>query len=87
MQNKVIFGFDFLCFTHNNLIIDTIKINVNQQMDDYTFSIGLSMKELIKHWFPNARPANLIFVAYDIKSDFGIYLDKFENYISRFIGY
>lgn len=61
--------------------MNTIKINVNQQMDGYTFSIGLSMKELIKRWFPNAHPANLIFVAYDIKSDFGAYLDKLESYI------
>jgi hypothetical protein len=36
---------------------------------------------LIKSWFPNAHPANNIFVAYDTKSDFEPYYHKLESYI------
>ena len=61
--------------------MDTIKISVNQQMDGYTFSIGPSIREVIKQIFPNAHPAKRIFVGYDIKSDFKMYLNKLENYI------
>ena len=43
-----------------------IKISVNKQMDGYTFSIAPSARLLIKSWFPDAHPANNIFVAYDI---------------------
>lgn len=48
--------------------MEAIRINVNKQMDGYTFSIAPSIRQLIKSWFPNAHPANNIFVAYDIKS-------------------
>ena len=61
--------------------MNTIKIKVNQQMDGYTFSIGPTMRELVKSLFPNAHPASRIFVGYDIKSDFSIFLNKLENYI------
>jgi hypothetical protein len=52
-----------------------IKISVNKQMDGYTFSIAPSARLLIKSWFPDAHPANNIFVAYDTKSDFELYYD------------
>jgi len=58
-----------------------IKINVNKQMDGYTFSITPSIRQLIKSWFPDSHPANNIFVAYDTKSDFELYYSKLENYI------
>jgi len=61
--------------------MEAIKINVNKQMDGYTFSIIPSIRQLIKSQFPNAHPANYIFVAYDTKSDFEIYYGKLENYI------
>ena len=57
--------------------MEAIKINVNKQMDGYTFSLLPSVRQLIKSWSPNFHPANAIFVAYDIKSDYkynyGIY--------------
>lgn len=61
--------------------MDAIKINVNKQMDGYTFSIAPSIRQLIKGWFPNSHPANNIFVAYDTKSDFEVYYGKLESYI------
>jgi len=57
--------------------MEVIEIRVSKQMDGYTFWILPSVRKLIKSWSPNFRPANTIFVSYDIKSDFefnyGIY--------------
>jgi hypothetical protein len=61
--------------------MEAVKINVNKQIDGYTFSILPSTRQLIKKWFPNSNPANNIFVAYDTQSNFGIYNGKLENYI------
>ena len=61
--------------------MEAIKINVNKQIDGYTFSIAPSIRQLIKSWFPDSHPANNIFVAYDTKSDFEVYYDKLESYI------
>lgn len=58
-----------------------IKINVNKQMDGYAFSITPTVRDLIKKLFPNAHPANNIFVGYDTKSDFEVYVGQLENYI------
>jgi hypothetical protein len=35
----------------------------------------------LDNWFPDAHPANRIFVAYDIRSDFEQYYHQLENYI------
>jgi hypothetical protein len=61
--------------------MNAIKINVNKQMDGYSFSISPSIRDFIKKLFPNAHPANNIFVAYDTKSNFEIYVAKLESYI------
>lgn len=61
--------------------METIKINVNKQMDGYAFSIAPSIRELIKKLFPDAHPANNIFVGYDIKSGFETYVGKLEKHI------
>ncbi|MFN3852692.1 MAG: hypothetical protein ACK4NY_24905 [Spirosomataceae bacterium] len=61
--------------------MEAIKINVNKQMDGYSFSITPSIRSVIKKMFPNSRPANNIFVGYDTKSEFEIYLGRLENYI------
>src|SRR5690242_3248319 len=61
--------------------MEAIRIQVNKQMDGYTFSISPSIRELIKTWFPNAHPANNIFVAYDTKSDFEVYYGNLETHI------
>jgi len=61
--------------------MEAIKINVNKQIDGYNFSIAPSLRQLIKSWFPNAYPANNIFVAYDTKSNFEDYYGKLESYI------
>jgi hypothetical protein len=61
--------------------MEAIKINVNKQMDGYTFSIAPSLRELIKTWFPGSYPANNIFVSYDTNSNFEIYYNKLEAYI------
>jgi hypothetical protein len=61
--------------------MEAIKINVNKQLDGYTFSIAPSVRQLIKSWFPDSLPANSIFVAYDTKSDFQLYHGRLENHI------
>ncbi len=61
--------------------MEAIKINVNKQIDGYNFSIAPSLRQLLKSWFPDAHPANNIFVAYDTKSDFELYYGKLESYI------
>lgn len=61
--------------------MNAIKINVNKQMDGYSFSISPSIRDFIKKLFPNAHPANNIFVGYDTKSDFEIYVGKLESHI------
>ena len=61
--------------------MEAIRINVNKQMDGYTFSIAPSLRQLIKSWFPNSHPANYIFVGYDTKGDFEVYYGKLESYI------
>jgi len=61
--------------------MDTIEIRVSKQMDGYTFSILPNVRKLIKSWFPNAHPANNIFVGYDTNSDFDPYYRKLESYI------
>lgn len=48
-------------------------------MDGHSFSITPSIRDLIKRLFPNAHPANNIFVGYDTKSDFDVHVDKLEN--------
>ena len=58
-----------------------IKINVYKQMDGYSFSITPAIREFIKKLFPNAHPANNIFVGYDTKSDFEVYVGQLENHI------
>ncbi|WP_342088129.1 hypothetical protein [Dyadobacter sp. OTU695] len=61
--------------------MDAIKIKVNKQMDGYSFSISPSIRELIRKLFPNAHPANNIFVGYDTQSNFEIYAGKLESHI------
>lgn len=61
--------------------MNAIKINVNKQMDGYTFSITPSIRQHIKQLFPNAHPANNIFIAYDTKSNFELYIGNLEAYI------
>ena len=61
--------------------MEAIKINVNKQLDGFNFSIAPSIRELIRSWFPNARPANSIFVRYDTKSDFENNYSKIESFI------
>jgi hypothetical protein len=61
--------------------MEAIRINVNKQMDGYTFSIGPSIRELIRSWFPLAHPANYIFVGFDTKSDFENHYTQLESHI------
>ncbi len=61
--------------------MDAIKINVNKQLDGFNFSIAPSIRELIRSLFPNAHPANNIFVGYDTKSGFEKDYSKIEPFI------
>lgn len=61
--------------------MEPIKINVNKQMDGYVFSLSVSNRKLIRSLLPQARPANLIFVGYDIQSDFARHATRLEKQI------
>lgn len=50
--------------------MSAIQINVSRSMNGITYSLTPSIRSLIKRLFPKALPANTIFVAYDVKSDF-----------------
>jgi len=50
--------------------MEAIRIDVNKQLNGYTFSIAPSIGKLIKTRFPDSHPAHNIFVAYDTRSDF-----------------
>ena len=67
-------------FMKNNCM-EAIKINVNKQIDGFTFSITPSIRQRIRSLFPNAYPANNIFVSYDTKSDFELFFGRLEGYI------
>ena len=67
--------------SQKNNVMEAIKIDVNKQMDGYSFSLMPSVRILIKTLFPGSNPANGIFVAYDTKSDFENYIVNLENYI------
>jgi len=64
-----------------NELMKAIKINVNKQMDGYTFSILPSVRDLIKKSLPGAMPANSISVGYDLKTDFETYIGKLERLV------
>jgi len=64
-----------------NGYMNAIRINVNKQMDGYSFSITPSIRILIKQLFPDAHPANNIFVSYDTRSNFESFVGRLENYI------
>lgn len=61
--------------------MDSIKIKVNKQLDGYSFSISPSIRDFIRKLFPNAHPANNIFVGYDTQSNFEVYAGKLESHI------
>jgi hypothetical protein len=61
--------------------VEAININVNKQIDGYTFSMLPSIREKITSLFPDARPANLIFVGFDTNSNLDDHIDKLESYI------
>jgi hypothetical protein len=63
------------------LVMDAIRINVNKQLDGYSFSITPSIRDLIRKLLPNAHPANTIFVGYDTKSNFEVNAGKLESHI------
>ena len=61
--------------------MNTIKIRVSKQMDGYTFWTLPSARQIIKNVSPNFRPANTIFISYDLGSDFEHYYGKLESII------
>lgn len=64
-----------------NVKMEAIRIDVNKQMDGYTFSLAPRFRQMMKNWFPDAHPANTIFVSYDTKSNFEPQFGKLEGYI------
>ncbi len=59
----------------------SLKISVNKLLDGYSFSIGPSIRDSIRHLLPDAHPANNIFVSYDTQSNFDLHYKKLEHYI------
>jgi hypothetical protein len=65
------------------MVMDSIKIGVYKEMDGYNFSIGPSIRDLIRKTFPNAFPANNVFVGYDTKSGFEKNFENIESYVYK----
>jgi hypothetical protein len=61
--------------------MESIKIYVNKQLDGFNFSLSPPVREKIRNWFPDARPANNIFIEYDIQSDFKHHYSQLEIFI------
>jgi hypothetical protein len=61
--------------------MNKLHINVTKQIDGYAFSLLPSVREFIKQQIPHAHPANNIFVGYDTKSAFEVYIGKLETHI------
>ncbi|TAE18665.1 MAG: hypothetical protein EAZ95_03660 [Bacteroidetes bacterium] len=53
-----------------------ITVRIASQMDGYTFSILPTDQKRVMATLPNAFPANRIFVAYHILSDFAPYFAR-----------
>jgi hypothetical protein len=64
-----------------SIFMDRIKIYVNRQLDGYTFSLTPSMRNIVKRMFPDANPANNIFVAYETQSDVKSFGVRLKNLI------
>ncbi len=61
--------------------MEPILINVNKSLDGFTFSLLPAVRAAVKARFPNAQPANLLFVNYDVKGNWAQHLDKLERFI------
>ncbi len=51
-------------------MVKKIVINVNKQLDGYTFSLSPIIRSEIKKIFPNSNPIKSIFISSDTKEDF-----------------
>lgn len=61
--------------------MEAIKIRVSKNLDGFNFSILPSVRDLVRSLFPDARPANSIFVRYDIRDGIKNYPHALEEFI------
>ncbi len=61
--------------------MEPILINVNKSMDGFTFSLLPAVRAAIKNRFPNAHPANLLHVNYDVQGNWAQHLERLERFI------
>ena len=61
--------------------MESIRIDVFQQMDGINFSITSQTIRELKSYFPNASPIRKIYITNDILSDFSRYKNSIKNHI------
>ena len=60
---------------------DTVEIKVSKQMDGYNFSLNPLEEKALKEAFPDAKPLDGIFVAFDKKGNVELLYDRVSKYI------
>ncbi len=61
--------------------MNPIRIRVNKQTDGFTFSLLPLDKKNVTEAIPSAYPADLIFIAFQMQSDFKQYYPRLENHV------
>lgn len=61
--------------------MNPIRIRVNKQTDGFTFSLLPLDKKNVTEAIPSAYPADLVFIAFQMQSDFKQYYQRLENHV------
>ncbi|MCO6479209.1 MAG: hypothetical protein J5I94_21420 [Phaeodactylibacter sp.] len=62
-----------------------IVVNLNKQLEGYTFSLSPRERARIKEKFPDANPVASIFVNFDVKGDFEEKFGSIKKYLFPFL--
>lgn len=62
-----------------------IVVNLNKQLDGYTFSLSPLERARIKERFPNVHPVASIFVNFEVKGDFEEKFGSIKKYLFPFL--
>lgn len=62
-----------------------IVVNLNKQLEGYTFSLSPLERARIKENFPNANPVSSIYVTFELKGDFEEKFGSIKKYLFPFL--
>jgi hypothetical protein len=65
----------------NKIKMDTLKIEVNKQMDGFVFGLDPRVQQELSIAFPLLKPLKSIFVSYDTKSDWTNLYSRLQKHI------